>query len=123
MATQKDRATQRRAHIESGERQRMTRKDTLSLSISLLALLVSSVTAYYNLLRVRHDFSLVMGEDFDGGAVFEDSGLISFNTKADLVFVNKGTRPVAILDLKLNLYQFASVPKEREDCEFRQGTF
>jgi hypothetical protein len=100
-ATRKEPAPERKARKEGG----WTPKDYVTLTLSILAFIVSAGTAYFNILRVEENVSVAV--DFrvfalirPGGADFpSDQHNLSVSSveETPIVFVNSGNKSVAVL--------------------------
>jgi hypothetical protein len=102
------------ATSKSSDKNKMALKDWVTLSLSLMALLISGVTAYFSIIRQVDDLRVIVE-----GSAYEDHDKdeIRVSTKIPLTmtFANLGNRPAAVTSMWLWLNQ----PKtydERQEC-------
>lgn len=99
----------------------MTRKDWATVTMSALALVISAVTFYVNLVRTKDDLRVVV----EGTPEFLlDYEHLKFEimTNLTMTFINVGNRPVAILGVTLFLDQSPNAELHQQSCEREEGT-
>jgi hypothetical protein len=79
-------------------------RDWLSLLFSLLALGISSVTAYWSIIRQIDDVRLMVTRS-PSFAFDSDKNQIKIHTEQILTYINLGNRPVAINGIRLWINQ------------------
>jgi hypothetical protein len=75
-------------------------KDWLTLGISLIALAVSALTAYYNYFRQVDDFRMVLGYELPRVMLGMDRKTILFGGSYVASFINSGNRSIAVTGVK-----------------------
>jgi hypothetical protein len=80
------------------EWQKLPLKDKITISISVLALLVSGMTAYFTVARQADDLRVVIERT---PAVFLTEKKLSILSDQQLTFINSGNRPVAVTGITL----------------------
>jgi hypothetical protein len=97
-------------------------KDKFSMSLSVLALLVSFLTAYFNLVRQYDDVRIVINLDPQNTVLDRftyPSGDI-LNHPRRLTFINSGNRSVAITSVRISVL-FATDLEAATECTFAYG--
>jgi hypothetical protein len=100
---------------------RMTGKDWTTLSMSALALILSSVTVYFNVVRTKDDLRVVV-EGTPEFLLDYENPKFDISTDLTMTFINAGTRPLAILRVTLFLDQSPRANLHQEKCEVQEGT-
>src|SRR5262245_53362124 len=100
-ATRKEPAPERKARKEGG----WTPKDYVTLTLSILAFIVSASTVYFNILRVEENVSVAV--DFREFALIRPGGAdsppdqrnlwVSSEHETPIVFVNSGNKSAAVM--------------------------
>jgi hypothetical protein len=95
-------------------------QDWITLSVSVLAFIISVGTTYFTFLRQEDDVSVVFGT-FPLVYMADKDHLRLEKSKTDFVFINSGTRTAAIIDVHLFFLQHRGAPKCAE-VPFGSGT-
>lgn len=92
------------------------KKDFIALAFSGLALFVSVASAYFNIFRVEEKVSLIVQREPLARKVADvDSLYIPQDEEGEVILINPGNRPVAILSIEL-LYAQPESPESQPDC-------
>lgn len=94
-----------------------TAKDTLTTSLSGIALAVSLISAYFTVLRVSEDVRMVVTRFPQ--ITIESPDSISVSNEFQLAFINSGNRPAVIIRASLFVDQGSS---EGGQCDILRGT-
>jgi len=91
-------------------------KDWVTMLFSLVALILSLATAYWNIARLDENLSVVIRGEQLANRIGKD-GLAPQGGETDLLFVNSGNRPVGILSVRI----FFLTGGNTKDCKGTQG--
>lgn len=78
-------------------------KDVIALSISIVAIIISAVTAYFTLFRQVDNVSVVV--DKYPFLELYDKTKVAISGESTLVFLNTGSRPASVIDLSVLVNQ------------------
>jgi hypothetical protein len=98
---------------------RMRIKDWITLTLSILAFLVSAGTAYFNLVRREDNVSVVASSEPFAVRMDKERLVVKSHGQTRISFINSGTRPAVILQVML-LYTQRRLTG-RDECEFDQS--
>ncbi|MCK1287537.1 hypothetical protein IVB41_26890 [Bradyrhizobium sp. 44] len=94
---------------------KLTVKDWITTTLSVLAFLVSISTTYFTLVRKEDDFSVFISP---AGYVNTANKQLDFSLRTDFAFINTGNRPVSLTDVILMVHQPKLVEGDLEpDCK------
>src|ERR1700730_6611317 len=115
VANRKEPALEHKAPRDSG----WTIKDYVTLTLSILAFVVSGGSAYFNILRVEENVSVAV--DFRVFAVRDQENLsVSSTQETPIVFVNSGNKPVAVMSASFVYFQTKGGGST--ECSWEDGT-
>lgn len=106
----------------------MTTKDYISLGISLCALFVSGMVAFFNFFWTHHDVKVALPESdrvIDLVVAVEDlmgTKVLGVSTRQTFTFVNSGNAPVAITSIRLFAKQ-TKVAADTAVCEAKKNEY
>lgn len=127
----------RRFHKTSDvERPKKSRFDTIqnvvTFILSVSAFLLSAVSAYFSVIRVEDELSLIsrnppqIAEDQSNPEQGDREFLgirINRDSSMNFIFMNSGTRPITITDVKIVIYNFDDFNRGQQDCYYHQENF
>lgn len=101
-----------RKRLRGSEKEKANWPSWIGSPTAWLALIISSITAFYNFLYYSDQLSVVVQPLL---ARFDDKG-VDITTPEPLVFINSGTRPIAVLYVDMHVMQPAPNRSDEPNC-------
>jgi hypothetical protein len=107
----------------AGEKTKAAIKDWIAISLSVLALFISLITAYFNLVRQIDDLSTII-EGYPLPGVATDPARLIVSGEISVLFINSGNRPSAISGIGYHVEQWPDSPHDgSESCYINSVSF
>jgi hypothetical protein len=102
---------QNTAVVKAARKSPLEPKDYLTITLSVLAFVVSAGSAYFNILRTEEAVSVIVTKQVLAKRASDEVLYISPREEGELVFINSGNRSIAIYSVNLLYVQ----PEDRHE--------